>query len=50
MIGFDSFSQYLRDNPMPTKRLNKKGYTTIEINYERNDFNNTENDGDDGND
>ena len=32
-----NFEQYLRDNPMPTKRLNKKGYTTVEINCERND-------------
>ena len=37
MITFDNFEQYLRDNPMPTKRLSKKGYTIIEVNCERKD-------------
>ena len=39
-----TFEQRLRDNPMPTKRLSKQGYTIVEINCERNDSTNSGND------
>jgi len=29
-----NYNQYLRDNPMPTKPLNKKGYHIIEYSCE----------------
>ena len=44
MITFDNFDQYLRDNPMPTKRLNKQRYRTVERKcvYERIDLGDVE--------
>ena len=30
-----NFEQYLRDNPMPTKRINQRGYRIVEVKCER---------------
>ena len=39
-----NYNQYLRDNPMPTKPLNKKAFKTVAMYCLRNDSTNSRND------